>query len=92
VLQEQQTQHDLGGCAGSPAGAALRATPRECLVDNLQKLPIGEHLIDLPHPRLPQRPYFLLDQAFGEGKLRTGQLDHLALNLRSRLCWSRMAV
>jgi hypothetical protein len=57
----------------------------------VQQFLVLKHLIDLPHPRLPERADFLLYQGFGEGDLRPGELDHLASIPPTRLCWSGMA-
>ena len=79
--------------AGVPGRPRVRlfGQRRERLVDDVQQFLVPQHLIDLPHPRLPQSPDFLLDQAFCEGDLRPGELDHLASSPPTRLCWSRMA-
>src|SRR6185437_4842965 len=42
---------------------------------------VGKQLIDLAHPLFPQGTHFLLDQALGEGQLRTRGLDQISSSL-----------
>src|SRR5207244_4722326 len=91
VLEQQQPQDYLGRCPWPPARAALGPAPCECLVDNLHQLGIGEQRIDLAHPPFPQGTYFLLDQALGEGQLRSRGLDQLKSSCASASAWHARA-
>src|SRR6266404_1665562 len=78
VLEQQQPQHHFGGRARPAPCTAIGPTLCESLVDDLHQLAVGEQWIDLTHPLFPQRAYFLLDQALGEGQLCSRGLDQLS--------------
>src|SRR6266481_2753397 len=77
MLEQQQSQHDFRRRALAPARTAMGPAARQRLVDGLQQVRIGQHLIDRPHPVFPQSVDLLGHPPVGEVQLPAAQFDHV---------------
>jgi hypothetical protein len=77
VLEQQQSQHHLRGCALAPAREAVRPAARQHLVDQLHELGVAKQFVDLTHPVFPQSVGLFSDPVIGGAERATVPLDHV---------------
>lgn len=77
VLQQQQAQHDFHRRAFPTTRTAVGPASSQCLVDGAEQLRVGEHVIDVAHPVLPQVTDLFGDESVGEVHLAAAQFNHL---------------
>src|ERR1700687_277928 len=75
VLQNQQSQHHLRRETQSAAPAALGMALHQCLVNSRDHRFIGQHCVDIRHPRFLQIFDLSRDESIPEAALRASRFN-----------------